>query len=575
MAAGSTMLLSLLIRVREEGVNLLGKARAELQQLAAASHIADAAAFSGRALYGTALMAKGLGQALSEANHRGRELGETLIHGSLGAAAAIYAFKKSFLDIAIDAEGLRGKLQGVEGTPGRAESATAWISAFRDKTAATLPDVTQGWIEFRQHAINPLNGSMQAVADAAAAIGKPLSEVARQYSEIVVGNHGDGHFRELGLEISPVAKNVNMLRLTYHNLGQTITQDIPKANRPLLEMAMNTALLAKYGGTAERASHGWSGTLLKMSENWSNFALSVMEKGGVFEVLKSRFADFVEGGKKDADGLNENARSLAEGLKSVINIAFDLLTKLRANLPWIIEKAKAFTEAIGGWKVVVGGIVAILAGPFLMSLIPVGTALIGLAGAIVGALLPALAYLAGAFLALGAMILTTPIGWILIGLVAVGAGIYWLYNHWDTAVKAMGDAWDWFKRTFNIDQGIQQLKDSADNLMAAWAKIGPFFSDLWDGVKAKFGAVVDWIKAQIAAVQGWLPSWAGGTVATTAGPGATGAAIGGMAGGGGAGSIAGLIRIEVGSKDGTPARIVDSSMNGPLGLDIGRTMVSP
>jgi hypothetical protein len=573
MAAGSTMLLSLLIRVREEGVGLLAKARAELQQLAAVSHIGDAAALSGRALYGTALVAKGLGQALAEANRKGRELGETMIHGSLGAAAAIYTFKKSFLDIAVDAEQARAKLQGIEGTPGRAESAMAWTEAFREKTASTLAEVRQAWVEFRQHAINPLNGSMQAVADAAAAIGKPLSQVARQYSEIVAGGHGEGHFRELGLEIAPVAKNANMIRLTYHNLGQTITQDIPKANRPLLEMALNTALIAKYGGAAERASQGWSGTLLKMSENWSSFALAVMEKGGVFEVLKNRFAEFVEGGKKDAQGLNENARSLAEGLKSLINIAFDLLTGLRANLPWVIEKAKAFTEAVGGWKVVLGVALAILAGPFLAALVPIGTAIGVLAAAIATVLLPALAYLAGAFVALGALILTTPIGWILMGIVALGAGIWWLYSNWDKAIKWLGELWVWLKDKLNIDFGIERLKEGADNLMAAWAKIGPFFSELWAGVKRDFDAVIGWIKRQVDEVKSWLPSWAGGTVPTTAGPGATGAAIGGIVGGGG--MVSGLIRVQLEAKDGTSARVVGSSMSGPLDLSTGLTMVGP
>lgn len=575
MPSGSTMLLSLLIRVREEGVGLLGKARSELQQLAAASHIADAAMFSGRALYGTALVAKGLGQALAEANHRGRELGETLIHGSLGAAAAIYAFKKSFLDIAVGEEQLHTRLQGIEGTKDRADTAMAWLEEFRSKTAFTMADVSQSWVDLRERAINPLNGSFRAIADAAAATGKPMAQVAREYGEIVEG-HGEGRFRDLGIQITDSVKKLGMVTIAWQHFGKTVTETAAKNNHPAVEAILNRALLDKYEDAAKRASEGWSGTLLKMSENWQKFALAVMNKGGVFDLLKEKFRQFSDDGSRDEmDQQASAAQTLADVLKNLINTIFDGLTWLRANLPGLKREVESFIKYIGGWKVVLGGIALFLAGPFLMSLIPVGSGIIALAAAIGTVLLPALAYLAGAFVALGALMLTTPIGWILMGLLALGVVIGWLSTHWDTATKAMADAWAWFKGLFNVDFGMKELANEADNIKAAWDKLGDFFTGLGERIKNAIRDAIVFVREQVDAVQKWLPTWAGGTVSTVQ-PTAAGAAGGMVGGGAGAlGAIAGTVKVDIAVKGDATGRVTSTTSTGPLNLDAGLIMVGP
>lgn len=574
MAAGSTMLLSLLIRVREEGANLLGKMRAELQEVAAANpQLARSSALVGQSMEATAISTRMMVSQLGLARQRGAELFQTLVHGSLGAAAAVYAFKKSFLDIAIDAEQMRNRLESVERTPGRAESAIAWLEEFRSKTAFTMDDASKAWIDLRERAINPLNGSFQAIADAAAAAGKPMGDIAREYGEIIEG-HGVGPFRDLGIEITENAKKLGTLTIAYQQYGKTVTKTVVKNNRPAVEAAMNEAMEALHGGAAAKAAGGWTGMMQSMSEGWNKFATDVMEKGGVFKTLKEQLASFVGEGKKNAAGLTENEQLVADGLNFVILKLAEGALWLKAHWPEIQAAARKFVEYIGGWKVALLGVIGIIALPFIASLLGavytlgVMTLAIGTASlALMRLGVVAIGFLIRGLVAASAALLATPFGWLLLGAVAAGAAIWWLATHWDTATQWMMDQWEALKTAINWDLGMQELHDMVD-------KIAALFSWLGDHIGAPIVAAIAKIRADVEAVQGWLPSWAGGSVVATAAT-AVGSAAMVAAHANVPNVVSGLIHLVVTATGGATAKVVDTDTKGPLDFSLGPIMVAP
>lgn len=91
-----------------------------------------------------------------------------------------------------------------------------------------------------------------------------------------------------------------------------------------------------------------------------------------------------------------------------------------------------------------------------------GKVLIGLASAALPALLSPLALVGRAFIALGAAMMATPVGWIIAGIAAVAAGAYLIYRNW-------GQIGPWFSQL--------------------WSSIGQTLRNGWQSVVAWFGSL--------------------------------------------------------------------------------------
>ncbi|XUY27604.1 hypothetical protein RMR21_004385 [Agrobacterium sp. rho-8.1] len=195
------------------------------------------------------------------------------------------------------------------------------------------------------------------------------------------------------------------------------------------------------------------------------------------------------------------------------------------------------------------------------------TALATIALWITGPLLAALAVLGVAFVKLGFAILSTPFGWILAAVAALGAAAYVLYQRWDEFVAYWGDIWTRVKAAFDkgfiqgiitaltefnpvthIARGINEvikyftsidlsvyakvmIESLARGLEAGWAAVSEWISEkmksitesisgfstiayqagsaivnsLWDGLKEKWADVVSWFRTSINDLLSFLP----------------------------------------------------------------------
>lgn len=517
----SNMLVSLLLKVRTEGVGLITKMHEGLQRLRTDDQLGEriGASMAWGMRQGT-VEARGLIGALAEARKRGGELYSTVVHGALGVAVMGAAFKKGFLDIAVEAEQAQIRLQAIEETPGRAEAAMALTAAFRDKTAFALADVRQAYIELRTHGIRPTEYAMTAVADAATAGGLKMAQAARAVGEAI----DNGSYRalsELGIEAKKVG---TQLVLQYRYLGKVITEALPQANKLQAQQKILEILEKMRGGAAADARQGYAGTLMAMDEQWNRFALDVMTKGGVFEFLKQKLREFAAAGKEIADGQADNTKAVADTFKEIIGGTFMVAGFVRANLPAAIEAVKSFTQAVGGAKVVVGGILAVLAAPFAVSLI-------GVLGPVLGLMASGAAFLSGvlaslaivlvttvipAIYSLGVALLTTPVGWIVMGIAALIAAAWLLYENWDQVVAFLASLWDGMKAT--AGEAWQAITDRAGEVVAAvmqkWEAVRGFFRQLFDQIKGwwddTFGAIsrgANWLRDHLPSMPNITLPW--------------------------------------------------------------------
>ena len=134
------------------------------------------------------------------------------------------------------------------------------------------------------------------------------------------------------------------------------------------------------------------------------------------------------------------------------------------------------SDALGGADRMLGVVAAVLSGPLLLSL----------AGA------------AKAFLALGAAILTTPVGWVLAAAAAVAAGIYLLVKRWDKVKEAF--------KTNPVYVALTPLIALAKTLKGEWQGFGDFFRRLWNNLLGEFAGIVNRLTNML---PDWLKDWMG------------------------------------------------------------------
>ncbi|HDX8371264.1 TPA: phage tail tape measure protein [Aeromonas dhakensis] len=135
---------------------------------------------------------------------------------------------------------------------------------------------------------------------------------------------------------------------------------------------------------------------------------------------------------------------------------------------------------------------------------------------------------------LGIAMLTTPIGWFIMGIVAIAAGAYLLYKHWDGVTKWFSDLWAQCKApALAFWELLKELFSwtPIGMLIMHWNEIWAFFDTLPAGAANKGKAIIDgliggisakWesLKNKIKALTDLLPDWmkGGGSVTANVNP---------------------------------------------------------
>jgi hypothetical protein len=471
----SSMVVSLLLKVRQEGAGALKELRDGLMGVKAedAALGASGAYQLGAALRHGVGAARELKGALGEVRAASTEMFRSIAYGGLGAAGALFGFKEGFLDVAKEVGALRMRLIGLEGSDTRGDMALEWIKNFRDHTNASLAEVTDAWIELREHGVNPTKGAMQAVADTAAVTGASVDEVAR-----VIGNAAEGgrtgSLRELGVSVKDLG---SQMVVTYRHAGREITETLSKANHGV-EAGLIRIIGLLHTGAAERASQGLGGQVKRLGEIWNEFAMQVMGsdkgQGGVMKYLADQLGQFVREAKEAGDGGKSFASDLAAMFKELIRLGIELMRLSVEYLPRAIKGLREISQALGGPKVVAALLAAVMAGPLIR-------ALVALASVIVTAVLPAI-------YSLSVALLTTPVGWIILALMALAGVAYLLYDNWSTVAPYLAEFWDFL----HYIPGVNLLVAAIDGLIM----IAPKIPAAWQEVRAWFEGFLGWLRQE-------------------------------------------------------------------------------
>lgn len=199
-----------------------------------------------------------------------------------GAASAGAAAGFSIFDTfrkAAQFEQFQMMLEGTEGSAAKAKQAMSWVQDFAQRTPYELDDVMAAFVQMKAYGIDPVNGSLAALGDAAAGMSKDLMQAVEALADAQTGEFE--RLKEFGIRAS---KSGDQVTFTYLKNGKDIRKSV-KMTATEVQKALTGIFSDRFGGMMDRQSKTLSGLLSNLSDQWLRFQLMVAD-AGIFDRVK-------------------------------------------------------------------------------------------------------------------------------------------------------------------------------------------------------------------------------------------------------------------------------------------------
>ncbi len=477
--------------------------------------------------------------------------------GNIGGIGA--GMLKQTIGVSAQFENFEAVLATLQGSSAGAKASMNWIADFAVKTPYGMAELTDSFIKLKSYGIDPMDGTMKAVSDAAAATGKPIGQMVEALANGVAGDLGG--LKSLGIKSSTVGDIVSMAFTDKD--GRQRTFKAAKTDAEAMQAAILAIFEAKgFDGAMGRALQTWDGMWSKLTDSIPGFWKMVGD-AGAFDFLKGKLRSVLDLIQRwQGDG---TLQAWAQRISDTFVAVFTAVETTLAGVNWekafttvqgaVESVARSVRDAvawIGGWEnaaiavaVVMNagliGSVLSLTGALANLGIAVGTAAARVAAmafgpviAAVGNFVTALRAGYGAMTAFNLAMAANPIGAVIAAVAVLGAAVYGLYTNWDKVGPYFQAAWEFVKNTFAAAvDGIMAVLGiaftpavpvaRAVNAMVLYftgidlfAIGSEWISGLIDGIKGKWGELTAWLSEAMQSLTGWLPDWAKDKLGITA-----------------------------------------------------------
>ncbi len=217
-------------------------------------------------------------------------------------------------------ETLRTQLETLYGSADKAEQAFAWINDFTASTPFELEQVTQGFIKLKAMGLDPMDGSFQAIADQASALGasgETLNGIVLALGQAWSKQKLQG---EEALQL--IERGVPVWELLAKATGRNAAELQDMSAKGLLGRDAIKALMDEMGranaGAATAAMQTFNGQLSNLQDNWTEFQRRIAD-AGAFEFFKAQIEQVNQAiARMKADGrLDEYAKTVSDAIVSM------------------------------------------------------------------------------------------------------------------------------------------------------------------------------------------------------------------------------------------------------------------
>ncbi len=214
-------------------------------------------------------------------------------------------------------ETLKVQLETLYQSSEKADQAFQWIQNFTASTPFEMEQVTQSFIKLKAMGMDPMDGSFQAIADQASALGakgETLGGIVLALGQAWSKQKLQG---EEALQL--IERGVPVWELLQEATGKTAVELQSMSEKGLLGRDAIKALMNEMGranmGAAEKAMQTFNGQLASLSDNWTAF-LSKIADAGALDFFKTQIEDINAAiAEMRANGkLDEYARAASDAI---------------------------------------------------------------------------------------------------------------------------------------------------------------------------------------------------------------------------------------------------------------------
>ncbi|MFZ5466589.1 MAG: tape measure protein [Pseudomonadota bacterium] len=214
-----------------------------------------------------------------------------------GVAAGVvggFQFKQlvaEMINVGAQFETLGAQLETLYGNSRDAQAGLDWIKDFTKDTPFELAQVTEGFIKLKAMGMAPMDGTFQAIADQAAALG--ASGETLQGIVLALGQAWAKQKLQGEEAMQLLERGVPVWDLLAKAMGKTTAELMKMSEQGKLGRDVIRQLVDEMGrmnaGAAERAMQTFNGQISNLRDNWAGFLATIADSGAL-DYLKDQIA---------------------------------------------------------------------------------------------------------------------------------------------------------------------------------------------------------------------------------------------------------------------------------------------
>lgn len=227
-------------------------------------------------------------EGMDRAERNAQGFAATMGRAAVAAGAAFAAFAtggglarlvSSLTSVNAQFETYEATLRTITGSAEEASRSMDWISDFARTTPYEAAQVTQAFVRLKAYGLDPMDGTLRTVGDAASAMGKNIMDGVEAIADAITGENE--RLKEFGVRTSVAGDQVTY---TWTQNGEELSRTVSK-NATEIQGAL-LDIFSRFNGAMDEQSKTWVGMTSNLAENWTDFLREIGEAGYYDEVKR-------------------------------------------------------------------------------------------------------------------------------------------------------------------------------------------------------------------------------------------------------------------------------------------------
>lgn len=228
------------------------------------------------------------------------------------------------------------QLTAIEGTSAKAKKSLDWVSEFAKKTPFELDGVISAFVKLRAFGMDPMNGTLQAIADQTAKLGGGQQEL----NGIILALGQAWSKQKLQGEeaLQLIERSVPVWDLLAKATGKNTAELQEMSRKGQLGRKAISLLMEEMGkasaGSALAQMKTFNGMIANLADQWMRVKLAIMD-AGLFSFLKEKLSQL--SGWLEKLNKSGELKTMTSSIGSKLTVALNIVLATFRALGWAIK----------------------------------------------------------------------------------------------------------------------------------------------------------------------------------------------------------------------------------------------